>query len=57
MTKKDIRDKYGIVCLERPERSNKKLSNEEAKKHERNQGLLMKNFTEYWSDDDSGEIE
>ena len=49
MTRKDIRDKYNIVCLERPERANKELSNGEAKKYE--------NFTEYWQDDDSGEID
>ena len=42
MTKKDIRDKYNIVCLERPERANKELSNGEAKKYEKNQKLLMK---------------
>ena len=57
MTRKDIRDKYNIVCLERPERANKELSNGEAKKYEKNQKLLMKNFTEYWQDDDSGDID
>ena len=57
MTKKDIRDKYNIVCLERPERANKELSNGEAKKYEKNQKLLMKNFTEYCQDDYSGDID
>lgn len=44
MTRKDIRDKYNIVCLERPERANKELSNGEAKKYEKNQKLLNEKF-------------
>ena len=44
MTRKDIRDKYNIVCLERPERANKELSNGEAKKYEKNQKLLIEKF-------------
>lgn len=46
MTRKDIRDKYNIVCLERPERANKELSNGEAKKYEKNQKLLIENSGE-----------
>lgn len=57
MTREEIRTKYGIVQLEPPHIANRELSEEEAQKYEKIVQMHVAAFSEYWDDDDSGDID
>jgi hypothetical protein len=55
MTRSEIRVKYGIVMLEPPRVANKELTDEEAAAYEKFVQMSVKNFEEYWNDDDGSD--
>lgn len=57
MTREQIREKYGIVKIESPELANKELSDKEASDYENIVKMQVENFTLYWNEDDSDEID